>query len=184
MTGEVFLNRSGPSFLLARLIEDGIVKRHLDETFPGSGYRMCVVKDQLPSSARAWLWAKQTPFNYFGKFTGMHEEASRIITDSLRRYPWLHLETAARAGVRQFFTFETGTDVIVQEKGIATQIEELEPTVRELLPRERPAYLAARQQRNALICGAVSFPADRYQLRIAWVLLFWLMLWVAKRRRV
>lgn len=142
-TGEAFLSRSGPAFVLGRLMQDGIVKRLLDDTCPASGYRLCAHKDNLPRTANDWLWSGDTPFWEMGAFEGTAEESRRIIADSLRRYPLLHLETAALNTAKQFLLFTTGD-------GIVPQHDILAPIFLQYLPGQLAAYLAARQQ-NRLI---------------------------------
>ncbi len=56
LTRQLFLTRSASVFVFARLMQDGIVKRLLDDTCPQSGYRLCVNKSRLKTRADAWLW--------------------------------------------------------------------------------------------------------------------------------
>lgn len=108
LTRQVFLSRSASVFVFARLMQDGIVKRLLDDTCPGSGYKLCAYKSRLKTRADAWLWAPDSLFRAEGGFHGEHGEETRIITDSIRRYPLLQVMDAANDSVRQFFTFKTG----------------------------------------------------------------------------
>jgi hypothetical protein len=230
-TGEVFLTRSGPGFVFGRLIQDGIVKRLLDDTCPGAGYALCARKDTLPTNANDWLWGPATPFWKMGGFEGTAAESSRIIADSLKRYPLMHLRTAAEATLEQFITFRTGDGIEPQPWPTAWAMETF-------LPRQLGAYGAARQQNarihftalnglhvplgllsmaaavafvavavwrrrcddrgllpgyllvallgNALICGALSNPHDRYQSRLLWTVPFALLLLASRseKRRV
>jgi hypothetical protein len=227
-TGEVFLSRAGPAFVFGRLVQDGIVKRLLDETCPGAGYRLCDHKDRLPRTANEWLWAPGTPFWAMGGFEGTAVESARIIADSLKRYPLMHLRTAAAAAIEQLAKFRTGD-------GIEPQPWPTWWAMETFLPAQLPAYAAARQQRgqidftainglhvptgwlsmaaaaafvaaalrrrrcddrallpaylvvalmgNALICGALSNPHDRYQSRLLWVLPFALLTLAARDAR-
>jgi hypothetical protein len=141
LTRQLFLTRSGSVFVFARLMQDGIVKRLLDETCPQSGYQLCAFKSHLKTRADAWLWAPDSLFRARGGFHGDHTEEGRIIADSIRRYPWLQLEAAARDSVRQFFTFKTGD-------GIESQEWILKPDFQKMMPGQLPEYLAAQQQRG------------------------------------
>ena len=143
LTRQVFLSRSASVFVFARLMQDGIVKRLLDDTCPQSGYHLCGYKNRLKTRADAWLWAPDSLFRAEGGFRGEHEEETRIIADSIRRYPLLQLVAAANDSVRQFFTFKTGD-------GIESQEWVLRPVFEQAAPGELPAYLAARQQHNRL----------------------------------
>jgi hypothetical protein len=137
----LFLTRSGSVFVFARLMQDGIVKRLLDETCPQSGYQLCAYRNHLKTRADAWLWAPDSLFRARGGFHGDHTEEDRIIADSIRRYPWLQVEAAVRDSVRQFFTFKTGD-------GIESQEWILKPDFQKMMPRQLPEYLAAQQQRG------------------------------------
>ncbi|MGD0193098.1 MAG: hypothetical protein ABSD74_20365 [Rhizomicrobium sp.] len=212
-TGQIFLSRAGPAFVFARLLQDRIVGRLLDETCPASQYRLCAYRDVLPPTANAWLWASYSPFFKLGGFEGTSAESSRIIRDSLLRYPLMNAEAAAADSAKQFFSFKTGDQVEPQQWAILHSI-------RAFLPSQAGEYLSARQQRasvgfkfvnfvhvpvgylslagltvflafalwsadgeagvflgtimlalmgNAVICGALSNPHDRYQSRLVWI---------------
>ncbi len=142
-TGEAFFSRAGSAFVFARLLQDGIVKRLLDDTCPRSGYALCIHKDNLPRTANDWLWSGATPFWEMGAFTGTEAESRRIIVDSLKRYPLMHAETALRAMAEQFVTFSTGD-------GIEPQNHLLVPVFDKFLPGQLDAYNAARQQNRQI----------------------------------
>lgn len=142
-TGEVFLNKAGPAHILGRLMQDGIIQRLLEDTCPEAGYKLCAYKDQVPDSADDWLWKWETPFWKLGGFEGMAAESTRLIVDSVKRYPLMHFKTALAATVEQFFTFRTGDGLEYQEW----------PTdylMKTLLPRQHAAYMAAHQQKDEI----------------------------------
>lgn len=149
LTRQVFLTRSAPAFVFARLMQDGIVKRLLDDTCPGSGYRLCAYKNRLKTRADAWLWAPDSLFRAEGGFHGDHSEESRIIADSIRRYPLLQVKAAIEDSLKQFFTFKTGD-------GIESQEWVLKPVIGKMMPAQLPQYLAARQQRNVFHFAALN----------------------------
>jgi hypothetical protein len=141
LTRQVFLSRAASGFVFARLMQDGIVKRLLDDTCPQSGYTLCAYKDRLKTRADAWLWAPDSLFRAEGGFHGDPREQERMIADSIQRYPLLQVVAAVKDSVRQFFTFKTGD-------GIESQERILRPALRKMTPRQLSAYLAARQQRG------------------------------------
>lgn len=143
-TGEAFLSKSGPAFVFGRLVQDGIAQRLLDDTCPQSGYRLCAYKTNLTRSADDWLWKWETPFWKLGGFEGMAAESTRMILDSIKRYPMLHLETAGRATAEQFVTFRTGDGLHYHE-------HPTDWTVKELLPGQYRAYKAAWQQQSEFL---------------------------------
>ena len=148
LTGTVFVSRSGSVFVFARLMQDGIVQRLLKDTCPPAGdmhWTLCPYRDRLPRNANAWLWGAGSEFHALGGFAGQaqQEEDGHIIAESLKRYPVMHLTTAATDSVQQFLDFKTGD-------GIEPQLTILVSGFRHLIPAQVPAYLQARQQRNLL----------------------------------
>jgi len=175
-TGEVFVSRAGPAFLLGRLVQDGIVKRLLDDTCPASGYRLCEFKDNLPPSADDYLWGNTSPFLSLGGFEGSAAEASRIIAESLRRYPWAHVASAVDNTVQQFTRFATGD-------GIEPQHSVLLPILSKVTPQHLVAYGAARQQNGLTTFGwlnVVHLPAGFLSLA-ALSLMLAAALWMRRR---
>ncbi|MCK6453943.1 MAG: hypothetical protein L6R19_24270 [Alphaproteobacteria bacterium] len=141
--GELFFSRSGAAFAFGRLVQDGIAKRLLDDTCPQSGYRLCPYKNALKATADEWLWAPDTPFWKIGGFDGTGPEYERMIRDSLRRYPGMHLETALKATLVQFVTFRTGD-------GIEAQTWPTFWIMETYLPEQYAAFRAARQQNDLI----------------------------------
>jgi hypothetical protein len=220
LTEKIFVSRAGPAFVFARLLQDRIVMRLLDDTCPQSHYRLCEYKDVLPRTADQWLWGRDSPFFKLDRFAGTSGESTRMIWDSVKRYPGLQVETALSDAVRQFVIFRTGDQIEPQEWILSRPFTQL-------IPGQMPAYLAARQQQgefdfrpvnrihvpvgwlslaglvaalflalvrrrrndstlpafvlvaligNAIICGALSNPHDRYQSRLMWLVPFALVL--------
>jgi len=147
LTGNIFLSKSGSVFIFARLMQDGIVKKLMDETCPPRGdatYRLCEYKNRLKTRADAWLWGN-SGFRALGGFSGkqQQEEDRRIIVETLMRYPLLHVKMAVYDTVLQFLMFKTGD-------GIEPQEWVLESGFRRMIPGQLHAYLGARQQRGLL----------------------------------
>ncbi|HEX4508117.1 MAG TPA: hypothetical protein VH722_20490, partial [Alphaproteobacteria bacterium] len=138
-TGEVFVSRAGPSFIMARLLQDGIAQRVLNDTCPASGYELCAYRHQLPHDSNDFLWQWNSPFWKLGGFNGMADEAQDIIEDSLERYPLLSLKAAAGNTARQFVTFRTG-DGVEPLDGVP------EAAIRRGMPNQLDDYQEARQQ--------------------------------------
>ena len=156
LTGEVFVSRAGPSFVLARLVQDGIAKRVLDDTCPQSGYHLCAYKDHLPADSNDYLWRWDSPFQKLGEFAGMEDESKSIIIESLRRYPLLNLKMALLDTWVQFVTFRTGD-------GIEPLNNVPIPALKMHMPDQVALYLASRQHN-----GEISFEwINMVQLPIA-----------------
>ncbi len=136
LTGKLFLSKSGSVFLFARLMQDGIVQRLMDDTCPPAGsenWRLCSFKNRLPKSANAWLWGERSGFRTLGGFTNerQQQEDRRIILETIRRYPVMHLRAAVTDSLVQFLQFKTGD-------GIEPQLS-IQADRREVLAVGRPA---------------------------------------------
>ncbi len=148
LTGKLFLSKSGSVFLFARLMQDGIVQRLMDDTCPPAGsenWRLCSFKNRLPKSANAWLWGERSGFRTLGGFTNerQQQEDRRIILETIRRYPVMHLRAAVTDSLVQFLQFKTGD-------GIEPQLSIQERPFRRVIPQQIPAYREARQQQGLI----------------------------------
>jgi hypothetical protein len=148
LTGTVFISKSGSVFVFARLMQDGIVKRLLDETCPPRGdihWQLCAYKNWLPTNANAWLWGAGSGFHALGGFTSdaQQKEDGQIIMQTILRYPMINLKAAVYDSVLQFLEFKTGD-------GIEPQLTILESGFKRLIPGQVAAYLEARQQRGLI----------------------------------
>jgi hypothetical protein len=148
MTGKFFISKSGSVFLFARVMQDGIVQRLMDDTCPPQGevpWRLCAYKNRLPKSANAWLWGESSGFHALGGFASQaqQDEDRRIVVESLKRYPVMHLRAAVTDSVLQFFEFKTGD-------GIEPQLSITVPNFQRVIPAQIPAYREAHQQRGLI----------------------------------
>jgi len=148
LTGKLFIAKSGSVFLFARLMQDGIVQRLMNDTCPPAGaekWRLCAFKNRLPKSANAWLWGERSGFRALGGFSNekQQEEDRRVVVESLKRYPVMHLQAAAYDSLLQFLQFKTGD-------GIEPQLSIMEPNFKLTIPKQLPAYREARQQQGLI----------------------------------
>ena len=99
----------------------------------------------MATTANGWLWGAGSGFQAIGGFTSQsqQQEAGRIIVESLKRYPMMHLRAATYDSLLQFTQFKTGD-------GIEPQIWIVEPDLRRVIPEQIPAYRKARQQRGLI----------------------------------
>jgi hypothetical protein len=148
MTGSIFISKSGSVFVFARLMQDGLVQKLMEDTCPQSGdtaWKLCAYRGKLPRNANAWLWGEQSAFHALGGFSGkaQQDEDSRIIAETVKRYPLLHIKMAVYDSLLQFTQFKTGD-------GIEPQLSVLEGGFKAMIPGQVPAYLKARQQRGLI----------------------------------
>jgi hypothetical protein len=143
LTHHWFISRSGPVFVFARMLQDGLVGRVLSDTCPQSHYVLCAFRNRLPNRADAWLWDDTSPFNKLNRFHGPVDEYERIVFDSLARYPLLNAAAAIKDTAVQFVEFRTGDQIEAQEWVLYSDLAHY-------LPRQMNAYMRARQQRGEL----------------------------------
>ena len=101
----------GTSFVFGRVLQDGLIKRYLDDTCPNATVKLCDYAAELPGTADEWLWTYASPIHKLGGWDGYAPEARRLILATLRVYPAAHLDAAIRAAVEQFASFRTTLSV-------------------------------------------------------------------------
>lgn len=138
--GRPFITQPASVLMLARLVQDGIAKRFLDDHCQkGSPFRLCKFRNLLPKTANSFLWEPNSVARQLGGWKAMEGEASTILTESLEEYPLLHVEAAARLTVEQATMFRTG-DGIVRDVGWL-----IGDTLRRYYPAAYLAFKTSRQ---------------------------------------
>ena len=174
ITGQFALTPGGETFLFGRLVQDGVVARYLADRCPDPAIRLCAFKDQLPASADDWLWAPGNPIGELGGWRAYRPEAKRIILESLRMYPVMHVVTAARATFDQLLLVKTEVSVNPDYNAPALG------AITELAPQLMPRLNAARQQSTPFSLDAL----NRLHVAVAWVSIAALALLVVLARRL
>ena len=134
LTGKLFISKSGSVFLFARLMQDGIVQQLMDDTCPPRGrHQLAAVRLQEPAAANRPMpgcGASAAAFTPWAALPAQaqQEEDRRIILESLKRYPVMHLRAAIMNSLLQFLQFKTGD-------GIEPQLSILEPNFQRIIPR-------------------------------------------------
>lgn len=112
-------------FMMASLLEKGILKQYLNEYCPQKQYDICQYQQELPADPNVFLWEANSPVYKAGGWEATREEYGRITGDifSKPRYVGMFLRQSAYASWQQFFTchlaegnfpFPPGTDVHLQ----------------------------------------------------------------------
>jgi hypothetical protein len=138
----------GIGLTFGRMLQDGIIKRYLDEHCPDPRLRLCEYRDELPTDADVFFWG-QGLFDRLGRFQGLNDEMRTIVLESLRAYPWLQLNAAAVATLQQLGMVRTGWGVLDSIWHTHGMIENFAPTM-------LPAMKAAHQQRGELDFTAIN----------------------------
>ena len=140
-TRHVFLSRAGGVFAMARMMQDGIITKVLNETCAQADYKLCQYRTELPKRADQYLWGPRTPFNKLGRFIGTEKESNALVRESLIRHPFLNLAMAAKDSAEQFVVFQTGDGIDPQQWIVGRDF-------RIFMPTQLPAYDLARQQKG------------------------------------
>jgi len=156
VSGTLAWTPGGYGFAFARMLQDGIVTRYLDDHCPDPQLRLCPYRSELPLDADKFLW-RQGVFDRLGRFSGLGDEMRTIVLGSLRDYPSTQFEAALRATARQLVAVGTGEGVVTPLWAYGI-LERDTPTV-------LPAMYAARQQHGGLPFARI----NRLHEPVAWL---------------
>lgn len=143
----------GFALSFGRMLQDGIVKKYLDEHCPRARLVLCAYKDELPRDADEWFWGSPL-FDKLGRFAGLDHEMEQIALAGLAEYPLLQIKTAAIATARQLIDVRTG-------EGAVNSIWHTYGIVERYRPGLVPDMRAARQQRGEIdftIINRIHYP--------------------------
>ena len=204
VAGQLAWTPGGIALSFGRMLQDGIVARFLADHCPDPRFKLCNYRDELPTDADDFFWDDKSAFERLGRFDGLNEEMRTIVLESLRDYPLRQIEAAAIAATRQLVAVRTG-------EGANNSLWHTYRILENFAPSALPAMRAARQQHgelnfsainalhvpvalasmalllvilalaNAVVCGVLANPHDRYGARLVWVAPFVvaLVLWRA-----
>jgi hypothetical protein len=138
---------AAPFFTLARLIYDGPAKQYLADVCPGAGFVLCSYQQDFSGNSDTFLWQPNAPLAALKAARGeigALDEASAIVSGTLRRYPTEVAAAAARNAARQFFSVATR---ITDCPCLGGKIGHVIP---ELFPGEAKQYGASLQNRGEI----------------------------------
>jgi hypothetical protein len=127
----------GFALSFGRMLQDGIVKKYLDDHCPDASLRLCVYKDQLPFNADEFFWGGGL-FIKLGRFDGLHDEMRRIALESLADYPASQLKSVLTETAKQLTMVETGA-------GVVKLVWDSYYSIKDHVPAAFPAAKASRQ---------------------------------------
>jgi len=138
----------GYSLAFARMLQDGIVTRYLDDHCPDVRLKLCPYRNELPLDADEFLWDGPI-FDKLGRFAGLGDEMRMIVLESLRDYPWLQIKAAATATAKQLAAIGTG-------EGIVADMWHTDWAISHFAAQAAPAMHAARQHRGEIDFAAIN----------------------------
>jgi hypothetical protein len=150
LSGQAAWTPGGYSIAFARMLQDGIVTRYLNDHCPTQHFKLCPYRNDLPETADDFLWSRETVFNKLGRFPGMSDEMGYIAAHALTEYPLWQTEEALLATGEQMLEVATGENTdhptLMHTYGV----------FREYLQRQLKVVDAARQQKSFLTFGPVN----------------------------
>lgn len=105
------MSKSKHIFYMGRMVENGILKKYLDETCENRHYQICDYKDSLPKNADRFLWDfENSPIYKLGGWKTTKKEFNEIIsaTFSNPKYLKLHIAEALNNTKKQLMEFNLG----------------------------------------------------------------------------
>lgn len=164
----------GFALSFGRMLQDGIVKKYLDEHCPDSKLVLCSHKEQLPDDADVWFWGSAL-FDKLGRFAGLGDEMKTITINSIFAYPSLQVRTAAVATLRQLVAVHTG-------EGIVNKIWHTYGIIEQYAPRVVPLMREARQQRGEISLAPVNWV--QYPVALMAMALLPAIVFAARRQKI
>ena len=176
LSGQVAWTPGGYAIAFARMLQDGIVTRYLNDHCATQHFKLCPYRNELPETADDFLWSRETVFNKLGRFRGMNDEMGYIAVHALAEYPLWQAEEALLATGEQMLEVATGENTdhptLMHTYGI----------FREHLQKQLKVVDAARQQKSFLTFGPVNLIHVPVAL-ISTALVFAMLITGAVRRR-
>ena len=146
--GEFAVSRSSHAFLMARLVESGVMDKFLkDNCGPANSYSLCPYRDNLPNDAIAFLWDGNSPLNKAGGWDAVRDEYKLIIQDILTSpsyYPYL-ISDGIQSTLRQLTHIGHGDGLQVSREGTTPY-----DRIRDFAPFELKKYMNSLQNRGQL----------------------------------
>jgi hypothetical protein len=177
LSGEVAWTPGGYAIAFARMLQNGIVTRYLNDHCPTQHFKLCPYRNDLPETADDFLWSRETVFNKLGRFRGMSDEMGYIAIHALSEYPLWQAKEALMAAGEQMLKVATGENTnhpaVTHTYGI----------YRDYLRQQLKALDAARQQRSFITFGPINLIHVPVAL-ISTVLVFAMLLAAVRRRRL
>jgi len=133
---------------MGRMVENGILKKYLDETCATKNYQLCAYKDSLPATADRFLWDfENSPVYKLGGWKTTKKEFNEIISATLTesKYLKLHVFGAIDNSIRQLSEFNLGEGNIAFGKGTV-----LEDRVGLFIPSDAVCYNESKQTNGEL----------------------------------
>jgi hypothetical protein len=104
------MNKSGHVFFAGAMVENGLMKRILDDQCSTHKFKMCSYKDSLPNHGYLFLWDGNSPLYKIGGWEKSRKEFNELarISFTTPKYLLLHCKASAKATLNQLLLFKIG----------------------------------------------------------------------------
>lgn len=114
------MSKSKHIFYMGRMVENGILKKYLDEICATKNYQICAYKDSLPPNADRFLWDfENSPVYKLGGWKTTKKEFNEIINETFSqpKYIKLHVVSAFNNTFNQLTEYNLGEGNVAFPKG-------------------------------------------------------------------
>lgn len=176
LSGQLSWTPGGSGVAFGRMLQDGLVKRYLDDRCSTENLKLCPYRDELPQTGDDFLWGNNSMFNDLGRFKGLGDEMAYIAWHSLVAYPGAQMKAAIKATAEQLVSVATG-------EGSNNWLAHTYGIIARYLPQEVTAVRKARQQRRGIDFTAINHVHVPVAL-LSMFLLVGILIWAAARRKL
>ena len=109
--GDASMGKGSYTFLIGRLLDNGVLKRYLDENCGRESFRLCLYKDSLPANSRNFHWDADSPLAKEGGWGVPEPEYRKIVWNTLTtpKYLALHVWESLLATPSQLLQNSVGS---------------------------------------------------------------------------
>lgn len=146
-------SRSAHVFLIAKMSENGILKRYLDEHCHEHHFRLCDYKDVLPKHAWDFIWNDGGVLSKTGGWDSSRKEYSELIYSTLTtpKYLRMHGQESWKATMEQVTRCDIGDGIWPYPDGTNPYWK-----IQELFRLDHPIFKQSLQNRNQLTFESIN----------------------------
>ncbi|MCR6641782.1 MAG: hypothetical protein NVV82_23010 [Sporocytophaga sp.] len=110
LSQEFFVTKTSHTFFMARMAENGILDKYLNDNCDKENLKLCQYKGAIPNSGAVFLWDSNSPVYLTDGWYDKDSEYKKIIKSTLThpKYLSLHIQESIKATFKQLFNFESG----------------------------------------------------------------------------
>jgi hypothetical protein len=142
------LSKAGNVFLLARFIDDGLLKQYLDDHCATEPSPLCAYKDSLPANSREWHWDQKSPLYRLGGWGASEEVYCGVIKGMLTSPKYLGLLAWKSLTRTPAQLLQNAVGSGLDYKWYRSPESPPYQAVQRFFPHEFPEYRYARQNGN------------------------------------